>query len=322
MDDTTKLLGEVFFQTAKAETERIVTSDSYLVHYTSAAAALSILDEERPSLWMRSARCMNDRQEVDGGIDRIAAVLGQEDLASRLRNGLNACHDTLASDVAKLLDDTMSTLAHATWIACLSEHSPKEDLRGRLSMWRGYGGTDTGVAIVLNKEFLTSSSMGGLFVFNSPAFYGSDDELRGRFVAMLDALDSHRDRLRNVERERIAHAVGMMLTFAAVSMKHPGFEEEKEWRLLYLPTIFSSAALQDAIVTISGVPQKIFRIPLADQPDHGISGVTPRDLIRRIIIGPTQFGSTIAAAFAARLQAHGVPEPWAKLQLSDIPLRV
>ena len=182
MDEVTALLGDIFFQSARTETDRVMNSENQLVHYTSASGAMSILDPKSPAIWLRSTRCMNDRQEVDGGIARISAVMSEKSIVDRLWTALNDCHSDLALEVARLLDDTIPTLPYATWIACLSEHLPRENKSGRLSMWRGYGGGDTGVAIVLNKQLLSSPSADGLRVFASPAFYGDDLELRGRVI--------------------------------------------------------------------------------------------------------------------------------------------
>ena len=299
-----------------------MNSDNQLVHYTSASATMSILNPRDPAIWLRSTRCMNDRQEVDGGIARIGAVMSDQSIVTRLWSALNSCHENISLDVSKLLDETMPTLSYATWIACLSEHLPKEDRSGRLSMWRGYGGNDTGVAIVLNKDFLRSPTVEGLRVFASPAFYGENIQLRDLIFSMISAIEANCSRLQKVEPQRIAHCVRMMLAFAAVSIKHHGFDEEREWRLVHLPTIFSSPAIVQERVTFRGVPQRIFKIPLADQPDHGISGISASNLIRKLIIGPSQFADTIAAAFAEQLHELGVAEPWSKIQVSDIPLRV
>ncbi|MBU1335045.1 MAG: DUF2971 domain-containing protein [Alphaproteobacteria bacterium] len=322
MDEITELLGNIFFQSARSETSRVMNSDVQLVHYTSASAAMSILDPKEPAIWLRSTRCMNDRQEVDGGIARINSVMSERSIVDRLWLALNNCHDNMALDVSKLLDETMPTLPYATWITCLSEHPRKEDRSGRLSMWRGYGGNDTGVAIVLDKKFLVSTSVEGLRVFASPAFYRDDTELRNRITSMIDAIEANCSKLQTIDPHRIAHCVRMMLAFAAVSIKHPGFDEEREWRLVYLPTIFSSPAIVEERLTFRGVPQKVFKVPLADQPEHGISGITPNDLVKKIILGPSQFADTIAAAFAGQLHDLGVTEPWSKIQISDIPLRV
>lgn len=321
MDETTKLLGDIFFQSARDETSRMMNSDSELVHYTSASAAMSILNPVDPAIWLRSTRCMNDRQEVDGGIARISAIMSDRAIIDRLWMALNKCHENMALDVSRLLDETMPTLPYATWIACLSEHLPRENRSGRLSMWRGYGGNNSGIAIVLNKQFLQSPSVSGLNVFASPAFYRDDTELRARILAMIDAIEINCSKLQKIDRDRIAHCVRMMLAFAAVSIKHPGFDEEREWRLVYLPTILSSRAIPEERVTFRGVPQRIFKLPLADQPEYGISGVTPNDLVKKIILGPSQFADTIAAALVGQLHELGVTEPWSKIQISDIPLR-
>jgi hypothetical protein len=57
-------------------------------------------------------------------------------------------------------------------------------------------------------------------------------------------------------------------------------------------------------------------------------GVSPRlanldlaDLLDRVIIGPTQFGSVIKTAFIDALEKMGVPSPEKRIYSSHLPLR-
>jgi hypothetical protein len=111
-----------------------------------------------------------------------------------------------------------------------------------------------------------------------------------------------------------------MLRFAVLSTKHPGFAEEREWRILYSPTTEPSKHLTKDIQVVGGVPQPIFKIPLRDIPEAGIAAAIPK-LLDRIIIGPTQYPLAQYEAFFELLTEAGVQDPGAKLHISDIPLR-
>jgi hypothetical protein len=79
-----------------------------------------------------------------------------------------------------------------------------------------------------------------------------------------------------------------MLAFAAVCTKHPGFGKEVEWRVLHAPWWEKSAYLKKELEVVQGVPQAVYKIPLKDIPEAGLSRITIPALIDRIIIGPTR----------------------------------
>jgi hypothetical protein len=111
-----------------------------------------------------------------------------------------------------------------------------------------------------------------------------------------------------------------MLRFAALCTKHPGFAEEKEWRVVYCPALEQSPYLMKDIAIVRGVPQPIYKIPFKDIPEAGFAGAIPA-MLSRIIIGPTQYPLALAEAFVELLAEAGVTEPDTKVRVSDIPLR-
>ena len=91
-----------------------------------------------------------------------------------------------------------------------------------------------------------------------------------------------------------------MLRFATLCTKHPGFAEEREWRVVYCPTLEQSPYLIKDIAVVRGVPQPIYKIPLKDIPEAGFAGAIPAQL-SRVIIGPTQYPLALAEAFVESL---------------------
>jgi hypothetical protein len=68
-------------------------------------------------------------------------------------------------------------------------------------------------------------------------------------------------------------------------------------------------------------PRVIFKIPLKNVAEEGFVGVEVREILDRIIIGPTEHPIAARQAFVELLSDAGVPNPAEKVWLSDMPLR-
>jgi hypothetical protein len=95
-----------------------------------------------------------------------------------------------------------------------------------------------------------------------------------------------------------------------------------EWRVVYTHELNTSTRLVRDVKVIDGTPQPIFKIPLKNVPEVGLTGVTLPELLERIIIGPTQNTQVIRDAFVELLTQSGVPDAGKKVFLSEIPLRL
>ena len=104
-------------------------------------------------------------------------------------------------------------------------------------------------------------------------------------------------------------------------VKHPGFKEEREWRVVYNPDHKSSKYITTSIETINGVPQEIYKIPLKDIPEGDFYGASIPEFIERIIIGPCDQQSVLARTFTKLLENAGCENPYEKIHFSGIPLR-
>lgn len=118
--------------------------------------------------------------------------------------------------------------------------------------------------------------------------------------------------------------------FAIQSTKHPAFKEEREWRVIYNPTPLQSATAEwpnqlekipTEIMTLRGVPQRVFAIPFRNHPEEGFVGATIPELIDRILIGPSADAYAIARAFVAQLTDCGVSDAEQRVTVTNIPLR-
>jgi hypothetical protein len=111
-----------------------------------------------------------------------------------------------------------------------------------------------------------------------------------------------------------------MLRFLALSTKHPGFAEEREWRILYAPRLEESPYITREIIALNGIPQPIYKLPLENIEKVGLRAAIP-DLLDRIIIGPTEWPVALGTAFEELLKDAGVVDAEHKISLSQIPLR-
>lgn len=292
------------------------TGNHRFVHYTSADAALSIIQNKE--IWLRNVTVMNDFSEIEYGLRCLQASWAGEN-GIRLRSELNGVHPNLADKIAEQFNNFLFNLRHDTYVSCLSEHSDKEDKVGRLSMWRAYGSSG-GIALVLNRSpFFAETD--ALHAYTSPVAYLSGEEFDLAFAEIADLASSNLRVLKAYSVETIINTIFNAFRFAVVSTKHPGFAEEREWRVVYSPTINASNLIQEIVVSVRGVPQKIYKIPLTDVPERGLFGIELPRLIERIIIGPTQYKSASYFAFVAALASAGVENPEHLVFTSNIPVR-
>lgn len=186
-------------------------------------------------------------------------------------------------------------------------------------MWRAYGG-DTNVAFVFNNAPFVSEST-ALNAFTSPVLYEDVPGFKVEFLSMVEGLEREKSFLKSLPPSTICDSLKTAFHFAVLSTKHPGFAEEREWRVIYSPTIYPSDKIELSIETIQGVPQKVYKLPLKNYPAEGFVGATLRELLVEIIIGPTDNPWPIYEALCTMLERHDIEDPWSKVRISDIPLR-
>jgi hypothetical protein len=112
-----------------------------------------------------------------------------------------------------------------------------------------------------------------------------------------------------------------VLTLAAVCLKHAGFAEEEEWRLLYLSNVFPLGHLIVETETVSGVAQLICKARLEAFQAAGFPYADLDKLVERVIIGPTTHPLSIYDALLFEMRRAGITEPEKRLYISQIPLR-
>ena len=258
---------------------------------------------------------MNDFSEIAYGLELIRKVFSNP-LGRSFRDVIDDTIPGTVATVDKLLPAWEREWRLDTYIACVSRHETKEDTSGRLSMWRAYGD----IAMVVHSTPMTVAT-DALGVYSMPVLYLSETELAARINEVTDAIKANQDYLRALGQDCLVSYVNGMLLRFAIATKHPGFEEEREWRLYYHPASQASPHMRKDTVVIGGVPQPVYKLRLTHDPASGLVGADIPSLLDRIIIGPTDFPYATLRAFIDILEELGLQNAHSKVVASDIPLR-
>jgi hypothetical protein len=305
----------------KADTDGVsATPAARFVHYTSAEAALNIIKSKR--LWMRNAMSMSDYSEVHHGLDMLRGFFGQKENLEEFTKTLDSCIPGAAAEAIAAFNSWLSNIQLQTYIASLSEHDDEEDLHGRLSMWRAFGGTTARVAIVINIPW-SAPGVGILNLLFSPVTYATLEDAHQTVRDVIASIKANHEFLQSVDRTLVVGNVFNMLLAGATCIKHEGFKEEREWRAIYSPHRNPSAFMETATEIVGGIPQVVHKIPLDGGKSASLADLEFSRIFDRLIIGPTQYAGPMFDAFSQALTKAGiVPTPGKQLVFpSQIPIR-
>lgn len=292
-----------------------VTSNARFVHYTSADTAMKIIQNEE--VWMRKSTCINDFNEIEHGFHCLQ--LAYTEHKDRFVSVVDSLFPGLCKKIEDHFNGWLPSFRNSTYIACISEHDDSEDMNGRLSMWRAYG-SPRGVALVLKSgPFLRPSD--ALQAYTSPVAYLSEKQFSDEFSSLIEGLEKGKSILSAMSEDELLGSLFEVFRMATLCTKHPGFAEEREWRIIYSPSMSESLRIKADLFTFDGVPQRIFKIPMQNVVEEGLYGIEVREVLDRIIIGPTNFAVEIKEALGVVLESKGVEQPLSMIWISDIPLR-
>lgn len=294
--------------------------DFRFAYYTSASTGMKILQNNEA--WLRNAALMNDFSEVHHGQDCLFNAWSNTEAGAKLKAILTILHPDAVRQFTETFDAGQHSRTKQSFILCMSEHGDEnadEDRYGRLSMWRAYGG-NTNVALVLKSAPFFGETT-AIDAYTSPVLYRDVSGFAEPFTDFVDGLDSSLAFLREVGWEEVHAWLSEAMRYAVLSTKHPGFLEEREWRVIFSPERNKENRIIEDIVTLDGIPQKIFKLPFTNYPDEGLIGIEIPELLDRIIIGPTEFPVEIKSAFVDKLQKLGIEDASQRVVISGIPLR-
>ncbi|WP_459614381.1 DUF2971 domain-containing protein [Bordetella sp. 2513F-2] len=320
MDDR-EIVG-IFMPYALHRMEEANNTGLRFAHYTTAETGFKILDSGH--IFLRNSSLMNDFSEVRHGCDCLVRALDGP-AGERLKAALSDINPGLPRALESSLHDHLEQVLSQTYLMSISEHLDHEDEFGRLSMWRAYA-PENGIAFVLNnRPFVTPSN--ALGAYTSPVLYTMPDDRQPAFEEVVSSIERHIEILRQLGGTLVLRLLIHAFRFAVQSTKHPAFREEREWRVIYspLPTTLQETQSNDRIpmelISLGGVPQRIYKIPFRDYPEEGFVGATIPALLDRVLIGPSTDANTIAEAYVDKLTQLNVPDAQKKIVVTGIPLR-
>jgi len=290
-----------------------------LAHYTSIGTLERIMSNDE--VWLSHPFCMNDTEELKFGMIEGAA-------AFRTHAGVEkACttrerFELLLRGFDHYLREFDHEHAFDTYILCLSEHHPEES-DGLLSMWRGYGGNGNGAALVFDLAKLAVSEKSPFII--SKIFYASSEQRLhwinmklDEFAQLIASLSIADDQLHYA-----AQAWLERLKAFAIFTKHQGFQEEREWRIVYWSQRDPRKALGsmfDYSIGPRGLEPKLkFKV-------QHIEGVTTEDLslekiVHKIILGPSVSNILTVKTIERMLKKTGKVALIERLFTSTTPFR-
>jgi hypothetical protein len=150
------------------------SGESHLVHYTSAENALQII--RSGTFWLRNVRCMNDFSEVQHGINLLVKAFGgpENPRINRIYAALDHVAPGAAKEAVDRFNGWIPRLPDITFIGCLSL-AQENEAAGRLSMWRAYANSGSGVALHLDSAPFDANTE-ALAAYSLPIAYLTDDE--------------------------------------------------------------------------------------------------------------------------------------------------
>ncbi|HEU0162626.1 MAG TPA: DUF2971 domain-containing protein [Rhizomicrobium sp.] len=317
-----KRIARVFLPYFSEQSDYLKEHGIQLAYYTSCETADKIIRNRE--FWLRDCRLMNDSTEVTHGISIIDAYFSGEH-----GKAFFAALDEIRSGVARrafeLFHEWKTARDAQAFVMSFSRHAqPKSPLaenekaHGRLSMWRGYGGPDN-VAMIFKVPFGQDSD-GSLMLFLSPVGYF--ESVDAQIAQVIANARAEKELLRDAPEDMVTMAMFVMFVMAATSLKHPGFMEEDEWRLIYLPSTWRSKLVREVSVEIRpGHPEIVCQVPLSAFSKAGISGIDLKTALDRVIVGPSEFRDEIGRYIADALRAVGIEDADARVKQSEIPFR-
>jgi Protein of unknown function (DUF2971) len=301
------------------EEEEYYNRKPFLAHYTSIDVLEKILRSDE--IWFSNPLFMNDLEEV-----RFGVINGAKEFKGSKLIGDALQTEARRSRFAESLDHYIAYFEREhlldTYVFCLTEQD-KENQDGLLSMWRGYGGSGKGVAIVFDTSKLGVPQSGPLIL--ARVNYGSDSE---RFLWFEEKAKIFARTLTDIQipDEKIhlaAHALLERLKLFALFTKHHGFKEEREWRVVYMSerdTDKKPRFMRHYVIGPRGVEPKL-RVKIGQVEGATGPSISFEEIIHAILLGPSISSVLAVRSMRRMLEVIERPKLNDRLFASSIPLR-
>lgn len=317
MNEEFDLCRSIFIDNIIEKIKKIEESKLRFSHYTSAQSSINILDSKR--FWMRNSSSMNDFMEVRHGLN----LFKENEVIKRIRdvfprNRLH-CFEKITEE---FFNNNFAKMLRQTFIFSLSEHTDEDDLYGKLSMWRGYSHA-RGVSIVLDINKLTRLEV--LPIGFYPVSYVNDKQYNSKIDSIVDRININKSVIEESSYNNLEKSVQAFYISEVFCTKHPGFQEEKEWRVVYFPELWTTSSdghsIEKIVATIGGVPQIVYQLVLENNNKIGLSGFDLyEDLLDKIIIGPYPDADLLKTALSYKFGGR-IRSIDKKIVISNISIR-
>lgn len=295
------------------------SSRPLLAHYTSIQTFEQIVTREE--FWFSNPLFMNDLEELHFGMIEGANELHQSEAV------LKACgtpenHSKLLKSFDNLFNDFDSNHVLNTYILCFSEHNASDN-DGLLSMWRGYGNSGSGAALVINTANINANPDSPLIV--GKVHYASKVERKHWISEKLSSLAEVIAAHARVEDDFFYAAWAWLhrLKSFALFTKHHGFHEEREWRVVYMSDKDTEQIFKkyfSHLATNRGIEPKL-KLPIKRIPELKTEEISLESLVDRIILGPSVSSALAANSLRQMLRNIDQPKLAERVVASEIPFR-
>jgi hypothetical protein len=257
-----------------------------LYHYTTGAAAASIIDQAR--LRAVNVIYMDSGQELQHRLDNLRSAMAQ-------RPRGDASLD-LNQSIEHYLSQTVSTVPPDIWVATLTEQ------RDSLDQWRRLEPQGHAVAIGFSPgEIVKAAKSGGVLV--APCCYDDSVKLAvvGRGLDLLERLCLQRAKRSGIDPQAtqalVRYVVRELALFGAL-MKPPELAHENEWRLI-LCNPSQTALGARRIMPLPGPDFTALYVDIELGDDNGLLPVS------EVLVGPGHYQQLTARGFLTLLYKHG-----------------
>lgn len=305
----------------KGDFEYILSDRPKFAHYTSLHSLEKILVSEE--LWFSNPLFMNDLEEMHFGITEGVKLFNESKSKIVAAVGSAIRFQIVEKAFLERLYEFDARHAIDTFVFCASSHETN-NTDGVLSMWRAYGGNGNGAALVFNTEHITTQKSDSPLIM-ARVHYDSGAGRKAWLDQRIDAWCNAVFSL-NLDDRQIAVTARVLFSIIqvyAVTSKHHGFSEEKEWRLIYMPERdiigFREKNLH-YIVGKNGIEPKL-RFPIAPLPLSDPEHFTFDSIISQIILGPSLSSPLARTSVIQMLKVIKKPNLIPKVSSSTIPLR-
>ena len=290
-----------------------------LAHYTSLSTLELILKSNE--IWFSNPLYMNDHEEVRFGVlNGLKAVRESTEVRAALKT----------ESRNRLLNLTLEDQFHKfdtehlfnTYVFCASEHDPA-NTDGVLSQWRAYGANGNGAALVIDTAAFNPKGPGAFTL--AKVHYGSSsariDWLKAKVAEaakIIGAVD-----FEDTDISTIAWCLFDRIKLFALFTKHIGFEEEHEWRIVYLPERDVDKKYDNLFSYYNGprgVEAKL-KFPIRPIPELTADDFSLEKITAAILLGPTTSSPLALAAVRQMLIDNHHPALIPLVKASTIPLR-